>query len=90
MKQRKTLTWPPRVGARICLDTGFASSSWSAEVRAIVDDDFAVVRRWRKHKGWSTYEVLEKLTVDVYNRDRAEPMFFEGPLPRARAKVPAP
>lgn len=87
MKQRKTLAWPPRVGARICLDTGFASSSWSAEVRAIVDERVAIVKRWRKHKGWHTYEVLERQLVEVFNRDPAKPMFFEGPLPRAKTEA---
>lgn len=77
---RKPLVWPPKVGARICLDTGHAHNSWSAEVRAVVDDDYAVVKRWRKHKGWHTYEILDRLHVETFNRD--QPMFFEGALPR--------
>jgi hypothetical protein len=80
MKPRKPLTWPPKVGHRICLDSGHEHTSWSAEVRAIVDEDYAVIKRWRAHKGWHVYEVLDRLQVETFNSRQA--MFFEGPLPR--------
>jgi hypothetical protein len=74
----KPLVWPPVVGKRICFDTGHEHNSWSGEVRAIVDDDYAVIRRWRKHKGWHTYEILERLNVEIYNE--YAPRYFEGGL----------
>lgn len=81
---RKPLVWPPKVGQRICRDTGHLHNSWSAEVRAIVDDDVAVLRRWRKHKGWHTYELLEKLDVEIGNDREGRAMYYEGTLPRRR------
>lgn len=82
---RKPLTWPPRIGTRICLDTGYAHSSWSGEVRAVVDEDFAVIKRWRKHKGRHTYEVLDRLTVETFNRDGVR--FFDGGLRRSTVEA---
>jgi hypothetical protein len=66
-KERKPLAWPPKVGKRICFDTGHAHNSWSGEVRAVVDDDVAIVRYWRKHKGWHSYRIVEKLDVEIMN-----------------------
>jgi hypothetical protein len=82
---RRLLIWPPKVGTRIHRDSGHDHTSWSGEVRAIVDDDYAVIKRWRKHKGWHTYEIVDRLEVETWNKDRdrnPEVGFFEGPLPK--------
>lgn len=84
--EREVLTWPPKVGTRICLDTGHEHNSWSAEVRAIVDDDYAVLKRWRSHKGWHTYEIIDRLEVETFNgehrRGTGRAMFYVGALPK--------
>jgi hypothetical protein len=88
MVERSRLVWPPKVGERIHHDTGWPERSWSAEVRAVVDDRVAVVKRWRKHKGWFVYELVEKLDVEIWNerKDRdPETGYFNGPLPRSRS-----
>lgn len=85
MADRQSLVWPPKVGQRIYFDTGHKHNSWSAEVRAIVDDDYAVVKRWRKRKGWHTYEVLDRLGVEAFNESPRGPRYFVGSLPRKRA-----
>lgn len=89
MHQTRTrLVWPPPVGARVHLDTGHPHNSWSGEVRAVVDDDYAVIKRWLKHKRWHHYEILERLTVDTFNAPRnvtdnyPDFGFWIGPLPR--------
>jgi hypothetical protein len=67
------------------LDTGFPGNSWSAEVRAVVDGDYAVIKRWRKHKGWFGYFILDRLEVQTWNerKDTEEDKgFFLGPLPK--------
>lgn len=89
---RKLLVWPPTVGQRIHRDSGHDNTSWSAEVRAIVDDDYAVIKRWRKHKGWHTYEIIDRFDVEAWNRDKIdrdlpETGFFEGPLPKRHAST---
>lgn len=81
---RKPLVWPPKVGQRISLDTGHEQNSYSVEVRAIVDDDYAVVVRWLPHKRWHRYSILDRLEVETFNRE-VPPMWFEGPLPRRKA-----
>lgn len=83
MSARKVLAWPPVVGQRVCLDLGDGAGSWSGEVRAIVDDDFVVIKRWRAHKGWHVYDILDRLTVETWNEGR-EPRMFVGGLPRRR------
>lgn len=90
MNPRKPLVWPPKVGERIHLDTGHDHNSWSAEVRAVVDDDYAVVKRWRKHKGWHVYEILDRLHVEVFNKNGEVPMFYFGPLPKRAALTKGP
>lgn len=80
---RKRLVWPPKVGQRIHRDSGHDHTSWSAEVRAVVDDDYAVLKRWRKHKGWHVYEIIDRLDVETWNRERSSTTgFFVGPLPK--------
>ena len=83
--KRSPLVWPPKVGQRIHFDVGFPGRAWTGEVRAIVDNDVAVVKRWRPHRGWHTYEILERLDVEIANRELSEPRYFVGPLPRRKA-----
>ena len=85
---RRPLVWPPKVGQRICLDTGYPYNSWSGEVRAIVDRDHAVVRRQRRGKqpGWMFYDLVNRLQVETFNRDR--PRFFVGGLRRRPETTP--
>lgn len=80
-RRRVRLVWPPKVGQRIHLDTGHPHNSWSAEVRAIVDGDYAVIRRWQKHKGWHRYGIIDSLDVSVWGDD-ATRGYFVGPLPK--------
>lgn len=83
----KRLVWPPKVGSRVHLNSGHEHNSWSGEVRAVVDEDYAVIKRWLKHKGWHRYEILERLTVETFNRNKDDDRFgfFEGPLPKEHA-----
>lgn len=79
--KRKPLEWPPKVGARICLDTGYGWTSWSGEVRAIVDDDYAVVRKYLQAKSRSVYVILDRIEVEVFNsNERSGVRYFDGPL----------
>jgi hypothetical protein len=73
------MTWPPKVGQRMCKDTGFADTSWSGEVRAVVDDEVAIVRRWLRHKQWHRYEVLDRLDFK-FSAESEKPIYFAGPL----------
>lgn len=71
MKERKKLSWPPEIGKRICRDTGWAHNSWSGEVRAIVDEEYAVVKRWvSRWKSWR-YVIVERWEAEALT-------FFEG------------
>jgi hypothetical protein len=84
MKERELLRWPPKVGQRIHLDTGWAHNSWSGEARAVVDGEVAIIKRWMKHKGYHRYFILDRIEVQVFNRNERESAckFFVGPLPR--------
>lgn len=81
MDERRPLVWPPKIGSRICHDTRHEINSWSGEVRAIVDGDYAVVRRWLRRKRYHRYEIVERMFVEAFNAT-ARPAYFEGPLPR--------
>ena len=61
------LKWPPRVGARIYYDSGDPETSWSAEVRAIVDGAAAVLL---VSHGGRYYDVLSRSTFSAWTRDR--------------------
>ncbi len=47
-----------KIGMRVHYDTGWAHSSWSGTVRAVVDDVYVVVRKWRGAR-WR-YELLNQ------------------------------
>lgn len=42
----------PSIGQRVHLDSGHVGTSWSGEVRAIVDDEQIVIRRWKARGRW--------------------------------------
>ncbi len=70
------VTWPPKVGSRIHHNSGHRSTSWSGEVRAVLEEDeIFVVRKWLKHKGWHRYECLERFEIKIWK-------FRTGGLPK--------
>lgn len=75
------VTWPPRVGARIHFNSGWARTSWTAEVRATVDDEVAVILRSRPAMGRHGYSLLGRIEVHVMTSGK-EPSLFYGPLPK--------
>ena len=79
-KDFPAVEWPPAIGARIHYNSGGWYSSWTAEVRAVVDDDVAVI--FKTQVGHSFWALLTKLEVDVW-RDK----LHMGPLPRALTKA---
>jgi hypothetical protein len=53
------------------LNTGFAHTSWSGEVRAVlIEDRVAVVRRWLTHKRYWAWVVLDELDFTYMPRIR--------------------
>lgn len=73
------LEWPPKVGARIHLNSGWPHTSWTAEVRAVVDDDVLVLRKTRAGRTW--WDLLDRIGFEVFGR--REGGLRGGPLPRA-------
>jgi hypothetical protein len=49
---KRTRPLPKKLPARVHLDTGCAHTSWSGELRAVVDREQLVIRRWRPGHGW--------------------------------------
>ena len=43
---------PTRLPARVHSDSGHDITSWTGELRAVVDDDRLVIRMWSPGKGW--------------------------------------
>lgn len=70
--------WPPAVGARIHYNSGWAETSWTAEVRAIVDGEVAVLWQTCPLAGRSNWEFLTRIQVDVWRE-----ILRVGPLPKA-------
>jgi hypothetical protein len=75
-KAFERVTWPPREGARIHYNSGWSMTSWTAEVRSIVDDEVAVIFETAARGGRSTYALLTRTQVDVWK-------LRYGPLPAA-------
>lgn len=49
------MTWTrplPAVSSRMHFDSGHDLTSWTGELRAVVDDEHLVVRVWGARKGW--------------------------------------
>ena len=78
MREAKPATWPPKVGQRIHLNSGHARTSWTGVVRAVVDDQVAIIRRYRRNKGWSDYYVEHRWWFEDPSGGRLR----LGPLPR--------
>lgn len=77
------VVWPPRLGARIHWNSGWATTSWTAEVRAIVDDEVAVIWKTVPVYGHSRYELMDRIQVMVsgdYGRPTGGLRY--GPLPK--------
>lgn len=80
---REAVSWPPRIGERVHYNSGWAHTSWSGEVRAVVDDTVAIVREWWKHKRYYHWRVVHRIEVMVWNERKHEaPNFRYGGLPR--------
>jgi hypothetical protein len=78
--------WPPRLASRIHFNSGYPQTSWTAEVRAVVDNEVVVVQRLAPaYAVDAQYSVL--LRWEVENRQR--PLHY-GPLPRVLCQRPAP
>lgn len=75
-EKKPLVTWPPAVGDRVHFNSGCPHTSWTAEVRAVVDDRVVVLWRTVPANGWSSYDVMRRCSFDVFKVRR-------GPLPRA-------
>lgn len=68
---------PEQLPARVHFDSGHAGTSWTGELRAVVDDEQLVVRVWGPRKGW-VYRIEWRWS---WEHGHIKP----GPLPRRRA-----
>lgn len=83
------VTWPPTVGGRIHYNSGWSQTSWSAEIRAVVDSEVAVIRKWTPSSGRTRYDLLTRINVMVWARDNGDGdrgSLWRGPLPKALTK----
>jgi len=83
------VTWPPAVGDRIHYNSGWAHTSWSAEVRAIVDDEVAVIAKWTPRSGRRRYDLLDRIAVGCWStktRGDGPGCLWRGPLPKEVTK----
>ena len=67
---------PASLPARVHRDTGLARTSWTGELRAVVDGDQLVIRVWSARLGW-VYRVEWRYSWE-------EGWIQEGPLPKKR------
>lgn len=78
MTARKPKAPPrPAVGQRVHFDSGHDSTSWSAIVRAIVDDKVMVLKEW-----WPTKQSWRYRTETLWWWDMGH--VKAGPLPRRK------
>lgn len=80
-KGLEPVVWPPRVGDRLHVNSGFADSSWEGEARAVVDGKIVVFLCRRRFKSDSMREwyMLEKHgSVRAWGREH---LLCYGPLP---------
>ncbi|HEY2510160.1 MAG TPA: hypothetical protein VGI39_04870 [Polyangiaceae bacterium] len=74
------VVWPPRVGERVHYNSGWASTSWTGVVRAVVDDEVVVfLSSLPAYAGSRSYKLETKAGVLVFGREGA---LRYGPLPR--------
>jgi hypothetical protein len=80
---RERVAWPPRVGARLHYNPGWPHNAWTGVVRAVVDDEVAVLlARAPAYGARLRYRLLDRLDVLVAG-DRRGGILWYGPLPRA-------
>ena len=76
--------WPPRLAARIHFNSGYPHTSWTAEIRAVVDNEVAVLLKVSPaYAGQGHYAQLLRWEVE----NRARPIHY-GPLPRLLCERP--
>lgn len=83
------VTWPPAVGDRIHYNSGWAGTSWSAEVRAVIDDEVAVIAKWKptgKGRSGRRYDLLDRIAVMVWGNPKSG-CLWKGPLPKGVAHL---
>ncbi len=69
---------PSKLPCRVHHDSGYPHTSWSGELRAVVDGDQLVVRVWSPRKGWR-YRVEGRWW---WEEGHIQP----GPLPRRKPR----
>lgn len=86
-------TWPPEVGDRLHYNSGWHETSWTGEVRAVVDDRIAIVLANAPDGGarrGSQYQIVDRwwfepdngpLTKEPGHKGRTK--LRKGPIPRA-------
>ncbi len=78
------VTWPPRVGARVHYNSGWPRTSWTGEVRGIVDDQVVVyLSSSPAYAGRSSYKLETRLGVEMQSKDGT---LRYGPIPRLLCK----
>ena len=89
----KPVKWPPKVGDRIHYNSGWPHTSWSAEVRAVVDDEVAVILKWTPTSGRARYDLLDSIAVKVWSGPKKSGevgCLWRGSLPKALTDVSDP
>lgn len=71
---------PVRLPARVHLDSGHDVTSWTGELRAVVDGEQLVIRTWRPGHGWRYF------TEWRYGWEKG--WIQPGPLPKRKASPP--
>jgi hypothetical protein len=69
---------PKKLPARVHYDSGHDSTSWTGELRAIVDEEQLVIREWSPRRGWR-YRIEWRWW---WEEGHMQP----GPLPRRRPR----
>lgn len=76
-------TWPPKVGERIHHNSGWGHTSWTGEVRAIVDNDVVVLAA--RHPGGKRswyWKLVDRLDFELRTGMGEEYAIRKGPLPK--------
>jgi len=74
------VAWPPRIGARVHYNSGWPQTSWTGEIRAIVDDEVVVFfSKLPAYAERGSYKLESKIGFGVYSRGGA---LRYGSLPR--------
>jgi len=60
------MAWPPAVGARVHYNSGWPHTSWTAEVRGVVDGKVAVLRKTCPAFGKTRWDLLRRFEADIF------------------------